>query len=376
MSLHRESEMFSYWERGGGGTGRGLWQIITSSLGQVIVDHMDSLSRNAYFSHPYPVMGLSSATGFDGIDTDDKMTTELLDNVWLTMRDTPKVFSALPVATDPNSIFCITTAGVVHDLKREVGTGPGALAFVPVSMYQGGTNLMTGELGSWRGIRFIESQFAKLHNTGTITHQTEIKAAVKPGDGAPDPATTKVEGAYMVGQPSATHYITVQDASGFAPGDRVTVHKLRHTAPTLAANGAKGVLNGVVFTDPMAQDLVIHSIDTSGGAGAHTITFREPYMMIQEAGKGLETDLGSGVYGYVTLGQTIHTALFLDPSRQGIIAGVAQPPVIYTPKPIDDYESMFRVAYDFYLKYQMWDARAYHLAFLTGANGFINKFYR
>lgn len=377
MSLHRESEMFNYWQNAGGGMGPGLRGIIDGSLGQVLADHLDALARNAFLKHPAPARGLNSASSFATLSTStDKVSTGLLDQVWLDMRDTRKPFSATAMSgLVGNEIVCITTPGVVHDLKTEVGTGTGGLNFVEAYKYQNGNNLITGELGMYRGVRFVENQYAKLWNAGAITHQTTIKAAVVPGQGAPDPTTTKVDGVYMVGQPGATHFITVQDASGFSVGQRVTVHKLRHTSGTLTSsdyNGA-GVVNGVIYDDPMAQEMVIYSIDTSGGAGAHKIAFTEPYMMTQDNGKGLETDLGSGVYGYVTLGQTVHSMLFLNPGWQGLVAGVAQSPVLYTPRPIDDYESIYRVAYDFWLKYAIWDPRAYRLVFLTGANAEMGR---
>lgn len=376
MSLHRESEMFNYWMRNGATAG--LLGLIQASLGQVIVDHMDLLARNAYFSHPYALMGLNNASGFNGITDSDKMNTDLVDEVWLSLRDREKPYSALPVtyATGEESI-CITTAGAIYDLKREVGTGAGGLNFVDVQKYteSGRTQLIAGELGMWRGTRFVDNPLAKLWNQGTISHQTTIKAAVKPGSGAPDPKTEKVEGTRMVGQPSAVHYIRVQDASGFVAGDKITIHSTQHDADTLATEGYRGVLNGPSMLDPMRQDVEIHRIDTSGGAGNHKVILKEPYMMTGDAGSGLETDLGSGVYGFMTKAATIHSALFLTPgmSNNALVAGVAQPPAIYQPPAFDDYLSVFRISYDFWMKYALWDARAYHLAFLKGANSLIGK---
>lgn len=368
MSLHRESQLFSYWELNGGGTGFGLIPIINRQLGQVIVDHFDLLARNAYFSNPNRMFGLNSASSFAGIDpsgggTSDKMTTELIDNVWLGMRDRPMPFSVLPQPYPMgNEIICITTAGCVHDLKREVGTS-GALSFVEAQRYQQNTPLITGELGMYRGIRFIDNQLAKLENCGRVTAQTTITAAVVPGDGAADPATTLVEGVRRVGQPGATHYITVASTTGFEKNQRITIHRYRHDSTTLLARGYRGVLNGVDYEDPMALVIEIDSVLNST-----TLILKEPYMMTMDNGKGLEANLGGGVYGYVTYAQNIHTALFLTPNNSGIIAGVAQQPILYTPKPNDDYESMYRVSYDFYVKYAVWEPRVFQMAFLVGAN--------
>ncbi len=375
MALHKESEMFSYWQRMGGGTGFGLLPIIQASLGQVITDHLDTLARNAFFAHPYSLKGLSTASGFDGIDTDDKMVTDLLDEIWLGMRDRSIPFAPVPtVAPSGSELLCITTAGAVHDLKREIGSG-GALSFVEVHKYANATPLIRGELGMYRGFRFIDNPFAKLWNMGTNQAQTTITAAIQPGDGAADPETELVEGVRRVGQPGATHFIQVASVTGFEAGDMITIHELRHAnlASVQAYKGA-GVVNGPKFDDPMLQNVEIHSVDV----GNNRLILKEPYMMTKDNGKGLETDLGSGVYGYVTKAQTIHSALFLNP-RYGVsplVAGVAQPPVIYTPPAIDDYLSMYRITYDMWLKYALWEPRAFEVAFITGANRGLGRLFR
>lgn len=373
MSIHKESNMFVYWQARGGGTGSGLMPLINQSLGHVVTDHLDMLARNAFFTHPYPKRGLNSASSLSGISNTDVLTTEVLDEIWLGMRDRLRPFSPLPQSyITGEELICLTTAGMVHDLKREVGTGAGGLNFVDVNKYSesGRAALIRGELGVYRGVRFVDNPLAKLYNSGIISHQTTIKAAVKPGDGAANPDTTRVEGVRRVGQPGATHWIRVQDGSGFEAGDIVTVHLLRHDANSLAAASGNGTLNGPLFSDAMLQNIEVHGVDTAGGAGDHHLILKEPYMMTNDTGAGLETDLGGTVFGYVTKAAHIHTALFLAPGMENnpLIAGVTQPPTFYTPPAIDDFLSVYRITYDFWLKYQLWDARAYELLFLRGSN--------
>lgn len=373
MSVHKESEMFNYWEQNG--REAALIRIINESLGQVLVDHLDQLARNAYFNHPYPQFGNGSASGFSEISaTDDRLTTTALDNIWLSIADTDMPFAPLPTqaVVTGDELVCVTTPGTIYDLKREVGTsGTGDLTFVDVMKYADGVRLISGEEGKYRNIRFVKNNLAKLFNCGTIDRQTTIKSPVTPGSGAPDPATTKVDGIRQVGQPGATHYIIIDNAVGLSVNDKVTVHQLRHDDETsVAAYNHMGVVHGVKFDDPMKQDLVIQSIDTSGGFGAHKLVFKEPYMMVSDAGKGLETDLGGGVYGFVTKAQHIHTALFLIPNAQAapIVAGVAQPPMIYTPPSVDDFESIKRVTYDMWLKFGLWEPNSFRLWTGAGAN--------
>ena len=306
------------------------------------------LARNAFLLHPYAKRGLASATSLQGIANTDVMTTDVLDEIWLGMRDRTRPFSPVPQPyITGDELICITTAGVVHDLKREVGTGTGGLNFVDVNRYSesGRAQLIRGELGVYRGVRFVDNPMAKLYNLGAIAHQTPIKAAVRPGDGAADPDTTKVEGVRRVGQPGATHWITVQDGSGFAPNDIVSLHLLRHDASSLLAASGNGTLNGPLFSDAMLQNVEVHEVDTSGGAGNHRLVLKEPYMMSNDSGKGLETDAGGSVYGYATKAAHIHTALFLAPGMENnpLIAGVTQPPTFYTPPAIDDFLSVYRI---------------------------------
>lgn len=372
MAVHRESQMFSYWQKNGAQAG--LLNIIQNSLGQVIVDHMDLLARNAFYAHPYPIIGLNNASSFAGLSsTTDIMTTNLVDEIWLALHDRQKPYSAIAQGyVTGDEVICITTAGAVYDLKREVGTGTGGLNFVDINKYtdEGRTLLIKGELGMYRGVRFVDNPMARLWNAGDIEVTTAIKAAVTPGSGAPDPATTLVEGTRKVGQPGSTHSITVASTVGFVAGDMITIHKLKHDAGSVVTAFGAGTIDGPKVDDPMRQDVEIAVVIDS----TH-LSLKEPYMMTTDNGAGLETDLGGTVYGYVTRAKTIHSALFLTPglSSNALVAGVAQPPVIYMPPAIDDYLSINRVTYDFWMKYQLWDARAYHLAYLRGSNSLIGK---
>lgn len=366
MSLHRESEMFNYWSRNGD---FGLIPIIQDSLGQAIVDHIDLLARNAFFTNPYSMMGTGSATGFSGITNAMKMNSDLIDAIRLGMKDRRVPWASLPVEFGaPSEIVCITSPGALYDLFRE-GSDPDDRrnTFVQANLYQEHTRLLIGEVGQYKGVRFVENNLSVLWNCGETEVQTPIKSAVVPGQGAPDPSTTAVDEVRYVGQADATHYIEVADASGFAADDKVTIHKLRHTAPTLVTAGGRGVLNGPRYDDPMLQDIEIHSVDTV--STPNRLILKEPYMMVGLDGNGLETDLGGTVFGYVTLGRNIHTALFLNPNQKnGIIAGVTQPPNLYFPPPVDDFMSIYRITYDMWLKYALWEPQVFEVAFLAGSN--------
>lgn len=356
ISINRESELFSYWQRNGN---YGLVPIIQQSLGQAIVDHMDLLARAAFLTNPYALFGTGTASSFAGITASDRMSTELLDSIWLGLRERRVPWAAYGITPTPNSLFCITSPGVIHDLKREVlpATNSG---YVDVAKYADGKAVLAGQFLTYRNIQFIETPLAILWNCGPITQQANITAAVKPGDGAPDPNTTAVDNVLYVGQPDATHYIQVNSVTNFKVGDMVTVHKIRATGSSKTS-----VTNGVDFRDPMLQNMEIVAIDTTN----NRLVFREPYMMTGLDGKGLETEVTTGVYGYVTKGRHIHTAVFLSTDfPQGVIAGVTQLPRIYTPPAIDDFLMIYRITYDMWMKYQLWEPQVFEVWFGSAPN--------
>lgn len=380
VSLHRESEMFNYWQPEGGNqlNDNALRGLIDRVMGQVLVDHTDLLARNAFLKHPYPMFG-HGATSFNNITVTDsnRLTTDVLDAIWLGMLDQRVPWAAYPQDVDPGEILCITSPGATYDLKREVDSG-GLVAnkFVNLAEYGDAQRPLAGELGTYRQTRFLMSQMGILWNVGPIITQTGITAAVKPGDGSPDPRTTAVDGIRFVGQPASTHSITVTSSAGFNVGEKVTVHQYQFnvssglglTHPKLGVlTGGVSNGGGVDFTDPMAQDMIITNIPD----GTHLV-FEEPYMMTDQgvdALQGLETIVTGALYGYVTKATNIHTALFLNRKyRQGVISGFAQLPRFYRPIANDDYMSIYRLTYDFWSEYKPWDPQVYQVAFLVGSN--------
>jgi hypothetical protein len=154
-----------------------------------------------------------------------------------------------------------------------------------------------------------------------------------------------------VGQPDATHSVTVDELTGFAIGDYVTIHVDR--------TNANGVTNGLDYTDGKAQHRRI--VNKSGASGAGTLQFDRPLL------EDFKTDLGSGVYAYVTKARHVHTMAFLA-ARDGVVMGVAQPPTIRTPRPVDDLDMIYRISWDAYMGWQSFNKNAVEIVFLSGSN--------
>jgi hypothetical protein len=78
-----------------------------------------------------------------------------------------------------------------------------------------------------------------------------------------------------------------------------------------------------------------------------------------------DTDLGGGVYGYVTLGRNIHVSIFIG-GEQAIVAGVAQQPLFYELDPIDDFKAIYRFSFDQYIGYQPFRPEVMECVFTAG----------
>lgn len=297
-----------------------------------MVDVQDLLSRNALLSAPYKLYpGAASDMGdLTGADT---ITTEILDQIQLGMqfRDVP---SNQYTDGHAGEVICLTSPGVIFDLVNQVD--PAAWQWRVA--YADPSRLLNMEVGSLRNVRFISTPKCCLFNAGDITIQADITVPINAGDGAP---TSLVDGVWHVGQTGVRNYVQLSsstDMSEFSINDIVTVH--------VGRTNANGTTNGLDYLDGKLENRRI--IDKNDGS--YRLMFEEPIM------EDFTTDLGSGVYGYVTKGTHVHTSIFLGGS-DGIINGVGQPPRMYTPPPIDDYESIYRFTWDSYQGYQVYNPK-------------------
>lgn len=354
MSLHEYDDLITYWQQNG--ERPGLVNIINNGLGAMMSRTMNLLARNAFLQNSIALYG-HGATSIGAVQSSHTMTTELLHDIHLGMEEREVPFTRNSDGSAPfGQIFCITSPGVIRDLRNEVSSQSKGLEFVNAMSYANAAQLVSGEIGSYAGVRFIKSNDAILYNMGATEHQTTVTAAINMGDGAPDPASTKVDSVFKVGQPGAqvTHYITVADASGFDVGDRVSLHVTR--------TSAYGVTNGPSFMDGKKMDLRIVAID------GNNISFDQPVM------EDFTVDLGGGVYGYVTKGRHIHSALFVGGS-DGVAMGVAAPPSVHVPMPIDDLGAIYRVSWSGRFGYQIFEPHVFEPVFLAGSNRFSGARY-
>jgi len=263
----------------------------------------------------------------------------------------------VPYAINPNgiagNIFCVTTPGALYDLRAQDTSGE----FIDVMKYADPSNVVANEIGTYHNVRFLQTNDACLYNCGPIDVQYAVAAPINAGDGAPAPSGT-VDGVYKVGQAGQTNYIQLAAfaADDFRVGDIVTLH--------IDRTNAYGVTNGVDFTDGHLDNFRVVTVD----AGADRLTFDRPVM------ENFTTDLGGTVYGYITRGRNVHTALFLGGS-DGVVLGVGEAPRVMTPPPVDDFEEMQRFAWKAYIGYQVFEPKSFEVAFLAGTNRYSGQSY-
>lgn len=342
VALHKYDDYITYWRRNPGR--QGLVPIIRDLLAVSIADHMDILARNAFLGGPYTLYcGDASNDGFNDLAADDLFDISLLDQIWLGMS-----YREAPFANNPNGpqgdIIAVTSPGVLYDIRQQTsGEWMSAAEYAA----DWGKMIMSLEVGRVRQARFIQTTRATLYNCGVITKQAEIKASLSAGDGS----YATVDGNVTPGQSASTRYIQLDtgDAASFSghEGEIITIHTTR--------TSSYGVTNGVDYTSGMVTNRRLVNVDTVNDR----ISVDRPVQ------KDYETDLGSTVYGYVTLGRHIHATVCLG-GAQGVVAGVTQPPTLHNPPTVDDAMAMSRFTWDAYIKYQTFLADRFEVVFSSG----------
>lgn len=171
--------------------------------------------------------------------------------------------------------------------------------------------VINGGAAMWRNRGVVsDTGYAQvLWNAGVITTQVAVTAAIKWGDGAPDPdVDDAVDGVYFAGQSSAgvTHYVQCSafTASDFTAGDVVSIHIKRQGTNTGQIN--YGITDGVDFLDGMTVNMEIYSVDATN----NRLAFREPITNEYRDPFAYTTLAGSAsagtAYAFITSAQHIH----------------------------------------------------------------------
>lgn len=349
VAYHKFDDIISYWQQNGQA---GLRRIMKGQLGYHMISVLDLLARNAYVGGAMDtgyVMYQGGGSDFSDISTSDLFDITIGLDIWLgmTLRD---VAAAQGVAGAANNIICYTTPSVIYDIQK----GTASDEWIAVNQYEGRAQALMYEVGTYKNIRFIQSPRLVLWNCGTLIAQGSVDAAITAGDGAPDPSSTKVDGTYLTGQTTAgiTNYISVGSwgtgsLADINVGDMVTIHVTR--------TADYGITNGVDFKEGTAHVRRV----VAKSATPDQIVLDKPIMV------DMDTDLGGGVYAYVTKARNVHASIFVG-GPQGIVSGVAAPPRLYSLDPIDDFKSIFRFSWDAYMGHQPYAPEVFEVVLSAG----------
>jgi len=345
IAYHKYDDMISYWRQN---RQDGLRQIARGALGIAEVDMNDLLARNALLDGALNTgYSLYGSTG-SGVDFTDIAPTDLYNpglgaDIWLGMS-----YRNVPGAMGPSgaggTLVCFTSPGVIYDIQKNDD-------WVAAHQYANQVALLNYEAGAYDNVRYVQTPKCTLWNCGDIIARAPISAAVHAGDGAPA-HTTKVDGVYKVGQQGVTNYIslgtfTTGTIASIVVGDIVTFHQ--------TTTSTYGVTGGVNFNEGKLTNRRVVQVDSVNGR----LVLDQPFLV------DFDTDLGGGVYGYVTLGRNIHASMFVG-GEQALVAGVAQQPMFYELDPIDDFNAIYRFSFDQYLGYQPYRPEVFEVIFTAG----------
>jgi len=357
VQLHESSNIFQQWNLGGG---RDWRPLLRGQLGANVIRKHEILARNAFLLAPKAFWTYGgNATSFNDIGTDDTFDLDITNDWNLRLGNT----GAPVVPGDMASAkLCMVPPGSVYDFMKKIG----AAADNETAMWRD-AQLYSGreikyEIGAYKNIRFIQvpndrygQNLSVLYNAGALEHQYGVSGPILMGDGSPDPDTTKVDDVWMVGQKDVTHYIQLESGAtmtDFSLNDWITIHTAR--------TDYFGVTNGVEIRSGKTVVRRVVGIDTVN----KRLQFDRPVMFNYDKAFVGTPNGGTSqtLYAYVTKAKHVAFNLVLG-SRGGIMGEIARPIRFYEPKPIDDFESVWRFVWDAYEGYNIWEPNLFECHF-------------
>lgn len=351
VAYHKYDKIISFWKQTGRMDADTLRDISNDKLGQNIADTLDLLSRNSLFDLPYATFGGDmSLSNIGQLQPGNTLETGTLELIHLGMQNRSVPYAQNP-SGDIGSIVCITSPGVMFDLRRQ--TNP--RDWLWLAQYAKPSVLWNYEIGTFQNMRFVVTPKAQLWNTGAVTYQTTVVAPIQAGDGAP---STKVDRTRRAGQSGVTHYIQLKsdaDMTQFSRNQMVTIHTLRGDGST-----ATSVSGGVDYTDGTKTDRIIESVDV----GNKRLSFKKPIMT------PFVTDLGSTTYAYVTIGVHVHASIFIG-APDVVAVGMARPLELNFLPPVDDRNAIWRISWDLSAGWNNYNPDGGEVVFTAGSSRIV-----
>ena len=305
--------------------------LVRDKIGQNQKDMLDVLARNAFLSHPYPVYGGGLRANREAI-----LAADLFDPDFGELARTHLEEAEIPGLAgvsdgDGQTIVCVTTPRVIHDIRTAAGSG-----WLEVQNYQSTGRKFTNEVGMWAGVRYVRTNRNVLRNHGAVTQQTTLSADTVPGQGA----AATVDVVYSVGQGTSVRFVTVADETGFAVGNLVTIH---------SQGAGAGAGHPPVESDGTQETRRIVAID----AANNRLTFDKPLLKPHTGGD------------FVTVGVDLHASMFMG--GPAVVYGVGERPTPVMPPKIDDLQMVNRYGWRGFMKFQMFRPEYIELHLTSGS---------
>lgn len=365
VQLHESSNIFNQWKISGN---RDWRPLLRGVLGDHVVRLNEKLARNVWFAGPKTFWTYSGGgTDFSTLDTTKKFDLAIV-NEW-NLRVGQHGAPIIPGDMAPLKL-AIVPPGAIYDIRKALPAASGNETALWRDAYLHAVEgpdrtILNYEVGAYKGCRFQQAPNDKfginpnvLYNAGAVTKQWAVTQPIKMGDGAPDPSITAVDGVWHIGQQNVTHFIQMELSmanTDYAINDWVTIH--------VKQSAAYGIASGVDPFDGLTIVRRVVAIDTVG----KTLSFDRPISInytAQFAGKSLTGNTAGAFYAYVTKGLHVGFALVLG-SRGGVAGKVARPLKFYEPKPVDDFDSVWRFSYDQVVGYNLAEPHMYELYFFN-----------
>ncbi|MEM4204959.1 MAG: hypothetical protein QXS54_12905, partial [Candidatus Methanomethylicaceae archaeon] len=300
--------------------------LVMEKVGQSLTDTLDILARNAFLAHPYPTYA-GTATSRTGLGANDLFDINIAELVRTHLEEAECPGVASNTDGGGQAVIAIVTSRVAHDIRTASGS-----EWIDAQNYVGTNRRFTSEIGQWGGVRFLKTNRLRLDNCGQVLAQTTLSAATVPGQGA----ASTVDTVYSPGQPGSTRYVTVESVSGFAVGQKVTIHK-----------GTSG--NPPVESDGTQETRRIVSIDTTN----KRLSFDKPLLKDHDAG-----DL-------VTHGRDVHATIFIGGPT--VVWAIAERPTMIFPPKMDDAMMVNRVGWRGLFKFQLFRPEWHRVHYSAGS---------
>lgn len=299
-------------------------KLVKGKLGQLVVDELDTLARNAHLAHPSPYYG-GDATSRATLVAGDIMTPAIVRNIRVNLEEANLIDwdGDRPM----NEVVCITTPRVCEDIRSGATSD-----WMEVQAYNGATRIYNGEVGKWEGVRFVKSNRMRMSNYGTIVAQTQLSGDHEPGSGGQSADTV-----YTYGQTGAQNYLLVDSNVDFAVGMEVTIH------------------SGVLGTSPVESD------GTQETRRIVELTSTDKIVLDFPLSKPHADD------ALVTNGLAIHASSFqVGPS---VVWGLAEEPNVFQLAKIDDLNMINRFGWRMFGAFQQFTPERERLVLTAGSAG-------